>query len=558
MASQVQAIQTLPEVQEPTHAPPILVEGLPPLMCGEELCDRPLRMLERDGRMANMEYGWWQAYGPDLDWNGMDDRLQRVMSGLDSMSPTAIIGPDGRKTVAIVVDYAWNPTDVEEDKLRSTLEGHGWVGQDQGAFFETIRSIDAIAVDKVPVSALMDIYHLNGVVVIEMQNVMVPSNDVASRAATARPSGNYSFTAHEQGYYGTGVTIAVLDTGVDNEHRSLNDFDDVDDTPDADPNSYSDRKWIAGYDATAQTPDESGGTDPDDGNGHGTHVAGSALGTGDASRVHMGTAPGAGLIDIKVLTDGGGTNSQFSLRGLQWMINNVNTDWGVNSTYSGIQIASMSYGSLGGGPLLPNDPGDNGTSAESNLVNQATAVGIVCVVAIGNDGTNRVPSPGSADGAITVGSVDDRNTVLRTDDVMSDFSNYGPRLSDNDGDDTDEQKPDVTSYGSNIISATYAASFGLPGTPATLADNQYDSKSGTSMATPIASGVIALLLEAEPSLTPEEVKDVIQKSSEPRGEPADESISRWNETFGHGIIDASCAIAFAKGQICDNGLRAST
>ena len=61
---------------------------------------------------------------------------------------------------------------------------------------------------------------------------------------------------------------------------------------------------------------------------------------------------------------------------------------------------------------MPNDPGDNRTSAESNLVNQATAAGIVCVVAIGNDGTNRVPSPGSADGAITVGSVDDNNTVL--------------------------------------------------------------------------------------------------------------------------------------------------
>ena len=102
-------------------------------------------------------------------------------------------------------DYAWNPTDVEEDNLRSTLESHGWVGQGQA--FETIRSIDAIAVDKVPVSALMDIYHLNGVVVVEMQNVMVPSNDVASRAATARPSANYSFTAHEQGYYGPGVTI---------------------------------------------------------------------------------------------------------------------------------------------------------------------------------------------------------------------------------------------------------------------------------------------------------------------------------------------------------------
>ncbi|MDP6865358.1 MAG: S8 family serine peptidase, partial [Candidatus Poseidoniaceae archaeon] len=480
IASQTQAIDNTPEVEEPTHSPPLLVEGLPPLMCGEELCDRPLRMYDRDGRDANMEYGWWQAYGPDLDWNGMDDRLQRVMSGLDSMSPTAIIGPDGRKTVAIVVDYAWYPAEQELNILASTLEKHGWVGAKGGAFFEVIESIDAIAVDKVPVSALMDIYHLDGVVVIEMQNVMVPSNDVASRAALARPSEEYSYTAHEQGYTGSGVIIAVLDTGVDNEHRSLNDFDDENDAPDGDATSYSDRKWIAGYDATSQNPDDSGNTDPDDGNGHGTHVAGSALGTGDASKVHMGTAPGAGLIDIKVLTDGGGTNSQFSLRGLQWMINNVNTDWGVNSTYTGIQIASMSYGSLGGGPLLPGDQGDNGSSAEANLVNQATEAGIVCVVAIGNDGTNRVPSPGSADGAITIGSVNDNESVLRTDDKMSDFSNYGPRISDNDDDDLDEQKPDVTSYGSNIMSATYAASFGLPGTEVTLADDQYDSKSGTS------------------------------------------------------------------------------
>ena len=131
--------------------------------------------------------------------------------------------------------------------LASTLEKHGWVGAKGGAFFEVIESIDAIAVDKVPVSALMDIYHLDGVVVIEMQNVMVPSNDVASRAALARPSEEYSYTAHEQGYTGSGVIIAVLDTGVDNEHRSLNDFDDVNDAPDEDATSYSDRKWIDGF-----------------------------------------------------------------------------------------------------------------------------------------------------------------------------------------------------------------------------------------------------------------------------------------------------------------------
>ena len=112
-ASQVQANIDPIEAQEPTHAPPILSEGLPPLFCGDELCERPLRMYDRQGRDAELEYGWWQAYGPDLDWNGMDDRLQRVLDGMDSASPTAILGPDGRKTVAIVVDYAWHPAEDE-------------------------------------------------------------------------------------------------------------------------------------------------------------------------------------------------------------------------------------------------------------------------------------------------------------------------------------------------------------------------------------------------------------------------------------------------------------
>ncbi len=552
VASQIQAVETLPEVEEPTHAPPILVEGLPPLMCGEQICDRPLRMYDRQGREAALEYGWWQAYGPDLDWNGMDDRLQRVLDGMESVSPTAILGPDGRKTVAIVVDYAWHPTEPEIDSLTKTLVEHGWITAENGAWFEVLESIDSIVVDKVPVSALMDIYHLDGVVVIEMQNVMAPVNNIASKAALARPSLEYGNTANELGYYGNGVVIAVMDTGVDNEHRSLNDFDDIDDEPDADASSYNDQKWVAGFDATSPNPNPDGATDPDDGNGHGTHVAGSALGTGDASRNHRGTAPGAALVDIKVLTDGGGTNSQASLAGIQWMINNKDTDWGINSTYKGIQIASMSYGSVGT-PLNPGDQGDNGTSAEASLINQATEAGIICVVAIGNDGSNRVPSPGSADGAITVGSVDDKNTILRDDDVHSDFSNWGPRLSDGDDDEWDELKPDITSYGHNSISATYGTSLPIPG-DAGLADDQYDSKSGTSMATPIASGVVALMLEADPSLTPQEVKDILRNSSEQRGEPYDESLSeRWNEKYGFGIIDAACAVNSITGGACDNG-----
>ena len=170
---------------------PIFIDGLPPLMCEDSYCKRPLRMIDRDGRDASEADGWWHGYGPDLDWNGMDDRLQRVLVGYDSISPTAIIGEDGRETVAIVVDFAWHPDETDEYSLKQILESHSWVGEDNGAWFQVLDSIDSIAVDKVPVSALMDIYFLEGVVVVEMQNVMIPFNNVASKAARSLPSDEY-------------------------------------------------------------------------------------------------------------------------------------------------------------------------------------------------------------------------------------------------------------------------------------------------------------------------------------------------------------------------------
>ncbi len=533
-----------------THVEPILIEGLPPLMCGEELCERPLRLDLRGDLPASEKDGWWLSYGPDLDWNGMDDRLQRVLAGYDSISPTAIIGEDGKKTVAIIVDYAWHPTDVEVFELQEVLHSHNWIGEESGAWFDRPESIDSIVVDKVPVSALMDIYHLNGVVVIEMQNVMVPSNDIAGKATRAMPSDIYSETAYERGYTGDGVVIAILDTGVDNEHRSLNDFDDQDDAPDTNPLSYDDHKWVAGFDATSTASNPDGSQDPDDGQGHGTHVAGSALGTGDSSRVHVGTAPGAYLVDIKVLTDAGGTNSQYSVNGIQWMINNADTDWGHNSSSRGIQIGSMSFGSVSS-PLNPGDEGDNGTGGEARLINNATENSdIVCVIAMGNDGSKRVPSPASADMGFAVSSASDFGTTNRTNDGISSFSNYGPRLDDSDDNEWDELKPDISSYGSNIISATAATGTSFPGAPRPEADSGYDEKDGTSMATPIASGIVALVREAAPSLNAFEVMDVIRNSSELREKPANTVSDRWHEKWGFGLIDASCAIDFALDQPC--------
>lgn len=497
------------------------------------------RMPFRGEKFSTEDYGWWFTYGPDVNFDGMDDRLERIIAGEESQSTTSIIGADGRKTVAIIVDYAWHPTDVEIDELVALLRSHGW--EAKGSWFQVLDSLDSIVVDHVPVSALTEILALESVVVVEMQNVMYPTLQTANPATRIQPSDVYSGTVYDRGYDGEGIVIAVLDSGVDNEHRSLNDFDDENDEPDLDASSYDDQKWVAGYDATSQASNPDGSQDPDDGQGHGTHVAGIALGTGDSSRVHIGAAPGAFLVDIKVLTDSGGTNSQNSLNGIQWMINNKDTDWGNGA--KGIHIGQMSFGSIGN-PVNPDDSGDNGTGAEARLVNNATYDhGIACIIAAGNDGRQRIASPGSADGAITIGSADNSDTINRTDDFMASYSNSGPRQNDNDGDDWDELKPDITAYGSGIYSASAATGTSLPGTPRPTADNSYESKDGTSMATPVVSGVVALMLQADSSLDPIEIKDILRNSSEVKGSPTEPDVSnRWNDEWGFGLLDASCAV----------------
>tara|TARA_B100000459_G_scaffold146843_1_gene114159 strand:+ start:3548 stop:8449 length:4902 start_codon:yes stop_codon:yes gene_type:complete len=514
---------------------------------GEEVDEEVVdRMPFRGEKFSTEEYGWWFAYGPDLNFDGMDDRLEQVIAGVESQSTTAIIGADGRKTVAIVVDYAWHPGQEEIDELVALLRSHGWDAK--GSWFQVMDSIDSIVVDHVPVSALLEIHALESVVVVEMQNVMYPTLESANPASRIQPSDVYSGTVYDRGYDGEGIVIAVLDSGVDNEHRSLNDFDDEDDEPDLDPNSYDDQKWVAGYDATSQASNPDGSQDPDDGQGHGTHVAGIALGTGDSSRVHIGAAPGAFLVDIKVLTDSGGTNSQNSINGIQWMINNKDTDWGNGA--KGIQIGQMSFGSIGN--PINQDNGDNGTGAESRLVNNATFDhDIACIVAAGNDGKQRIASPGSADGAITIGSADNSDSINRTDDFMASYSNSGPRISDNDDDDWDELKPDLTAYGSGIYSASAEVGTSFPGTPRPEANNGYESKDGTSMATPLVSGVVALMLQADSSLKPMEIKDILRNSSEQKGSASEPGVSdRWNDEWGFGLMDASCAVDTVLGRTC--------
>ena len=508
--------------------PTIFVEGLSPLICEDgDACPTPDRGV-----------GPWLAYSPDRDHNGMDDRLQRILDGeYESVSTTSIEGPDGRLTVAIHVDYAEHPDAADIAALKSTLFEHGWI--EEGAWFDVLGSIHTISLDHVPLSALLSIWRLDGVVTIEQQNVMIPFLQNSVPAMKVRESEVYQDTMQTLGYRGDDVVVAVLDTGVDNEHRSLNDFDDVNDDPDIDANSYVDQKWVAGYDATSAFSNTSGTDDPDDSNGHGTHVAGTSIGTGSSDRTYVGVAPGSYLVDIKVLTDAGGTNAQNTLRGLQWAINNVDTDWGNNQSSNGIDILSMSYGSV----TNPNsdDPGDNGTSAESSLVNQASDAGLICVIAMGNDGMRRVPSPASADSSIAIGAIDDKDTHDRETDQIASYSNWGPREDDGDDDDWDEMKPDVVAPGSGINAPRHQeGSLQLPNQPRPMADNDYQEMDGTSMATPHVSGLIAIMLGIDDGLDLDDVRELLRENSELRDGPFDTGLDdNWNEKYGFGIVDGA-------------------
>ncbi|SNT60394.1 S8 family peptidase [Actinacidiphila glaucinigra] len=253
------------------------------------------------------------------------------------------------------------------------------------------------------------------------------------------------------GYDGTGVTVAVLDTGVDATHPDLKDRVDA-------QKNFSD------------TPDTV------DRVGHGTHVASTVAGSGARSGgKYKGVAPGARIISGKVLDDSGAGRESDIIAGMQWAVD------------QGAKVVNLS---LGGEDTPETDPVEqavNRLSADS---------GTLFVIAAGNRGpaAATIGTPGSAAAALTVGAVD------RTD-AIADFSSHGPTA---DG----SLKPDLTAPGVDIVAARAAE--GVEGDPA--ADG-YVSMSGTSMATPHVAGAAAILAQRHPDWTGEWIKDALTGSA---------------------------------------------
>ncbi|MCG8641792.1 MAG: S8 family serine peptidase [Desulfobacterales bacterium] len=277
------------------------------------------------------------------------------------------------------------------------------------------------------------------------------------------------------------IVVAVIDTGIDGNHVDLD-----------------------GGKILFFTDYRNNNTSAYDDHGHGTHCAATVAGTGEGNSNYKGVAPGAALIGLKVLSSQGTGSTSDIDAAIQWCIDNKNT--------YGINIISMSLGAPGS---------SNGTDSTCQLLQQAYNAGIVPIVAAGNAGPTdyTIGTPAAAEYAITVGAHAD---IGEDGFFQAYFSSRGPTA---DG----RIKPDISAPGWQIMSANAGST------------NGYVEKSGTSMSTPFTAGAVALMLDANISLTPGQVKNIIKNTAKDWGPAGDD------KDYGAGRFQAYEAIKSAGG-----------
>jgi serine protease AprX len=312
---------------------------------------------------------------------------------------------------------------------------------------------------------------------------------------------------------GNGIGVAVIDSGV----KLLSDFN----------NTSGASRVVTQQKFNSNTNSQA------DNYGHGTHVAGIIGGNGQLSNgTYVGIAPAVNLINLKVSDDVGAATASDIVSGLQWVLQNKDT---YNIRVVNISMNSSVKQSYNVDPLC--------AAAEILWFN-----GIVVVVSAGNTGTADLYPPANDPFVITVGAVDDKGTTKDSkgnfsvaDDTVASFSSYGK-------DETGNVKPDLVAPGKSIVStmASNGATL-VQQHPANQVNNYYFMMSGTSMSAPIVAGAVALLLQSEPNLNPDQVKYRLKATalqSAARG--SWDTRAKWTNynatTAGAGYLDIYAAV----------------
>ena len=432
---------------------------------------------------------WWHTTNMDKNDNKIADMVEKYHD-----HPLFL---DEANTLPLIVDFDHTPTKADIAMLeREVNYVHQW----------NLPLIDAVA-GRIPHDMILETTTLPGVVMLELDGILEVQNGDAAVIHEV------DLAQQQTGYDGSGVTVAVIDTGIDSLHVGLDDQDD--------DNSTNDPKVIAFYDAV-NNPDKTNGTEIQayDDQGHGTHCAGTVAGTGAPTYEHPGMAPQAFLVGVKVLDAGGSGSFATVMAGMQWT---------VDHRYEfNIRAASMSLG----GPGQIEWTSDEEDSV-NRYANEMVRAGITMLIAAGNSfASAQIGTPGSAEDVITVGALD-KNTAIAV------YSSQGP---------TEEGrvKPNVAFVGSDVMSAQHNSGDG------------YVAFSGTSMATPGVAGTVALMLQANPDLSPFDVRNILQETATYRqchymfaNEPCLEDQipkNRQNNVYGHGHVEALAAVMEAAQQ----------
>jgi serine protease AprX len=320
--------------------------------------------------------------------------------------------------------------------------------------------------------------------------------------------------AWKRGVTGRGVTVAVLDTGVAN-------------VPDLAGRLVQVRNDLTGR--TEPCKNLSGELDCNDRYGHGTFIAGLVAGDGASSGGKWkGVAPEASVLSVKAAGADGSADVSNILAAIQWVVS-------FKERYD-IRVLNLSLGT--------DSTQDWRTDPLNYAVERAWAAGMTVVVAASNNGpgAGTITKPADDPWVVTVGATDDRGTVAVGDDRLPDFSGRGPTAHG-------LAKPDVAAPGAHVVSLRSPGSTIDTRFP-NYVDGSYRQGSGTSMATGVVSGAVALMLQANPGFTPDRVKYALVAT-------ARDAASGDPMAVGNGVVDADAAGFSAPAGVANQGLARS-